>query len=76
MSEAMRAQVWPPFIMPREECILAIEGYRSDGVFDGVGVHLDPAIGQEDLQPVPVPVDVGELLAEAGFGGDAATLMC
>ena len=54
-------------IMPRKKCILAIEGYRADGVFDRIGVHLDTAIGQEDLQTIPVPVDVGELLAEAGF---------
>ena len=63
-------------IMPCEECILAIESYRSDSIFDGICVHLNPAIRQEDLHPIPVPVDVGELLAEAGFGEDAATLMC
>ena len=36
-------------VMAREERVLAIEGYGSDGVFDWVGVHLDAAIGQEDL---------------------------
>ena len=55
-------------VMSREERVLAIQGDGPDGVFDGVGVHLDTAIGQEDLQTIPVPVDIAELLAEAGFG--------
>lgn len=62
-------------IVTCEQRILTIEGYGSDGVFDRVGVHFDAAICQEDLQPVPVAVDVAELLAEAGLGGDAAALM-
>ena len=61
--------------MTREERIFAIEGYGSDGVFDRVGVHLDAAIGQEDLQAIPMPMDVAELFAKTGFDGDAAALM-
>jgi len=56
-------------------CIIAIEGYGSDGVFDRVGIHLDAAIGQEDLQAIPVAVDIAELLAQAGFGRDPAALL-
>lgn len=36
-------------VMAREERVLAIEGYGSDGVFDRVGAHLDAPIGQEDV---------------------------
>jgi hypothetical protein len=62
------------FIVTGEERILAIEGNRADQGFDPVGVDLDAAIGQEGLQPVPVVMDVGELFAQAGLGGDLATL--
>ena len=74
MSEAMRAQVRPPLIIPCKERVLTIEGYGANGVFDRVGVHLDAAIRQEDLQAVPMPMDITKLLAEAGLGGDAAAL--
>lgn len=53
----------------------SLEGYGSDGVFDRVGVHLDAAIGQDDLQAIPVAVDVADQLAQAGFGGDAAAFL-
>ena len=36
------------FAMAREERILSIQGDRPDRVFDRVGVHLEPAISQED----------------------------
>ena len=62
-------------VMTGEQRVFSIEGYGSDGVFDRVGIHLDAAIGQEDLQAVPVAVDVAELLAQAGFGGDATALL-
>ena len=62
-------------VMAGAEGVLAVQGDRADGIFDGVGVHLDAAIGQEDLQPVPVAVDVAELLATAGFRGDSGALL-
>lgn len=61
--------------MTGEQRVFAIEGYGSDGVFDRVGIQLDAAIGQEDLQAIPVAVDIAELLAQAGFGGDPAALL-
>lgn len=48
--------------MTGEERILAGQGDRPDQVLDAVGVDLDAAIAQEGLQPVPVAVDVGQLL--------------
>lgn len=62
------------FVVAREEGILAIEGDRADEIFDPVGVDLDPAVGQEGLQPAPMVMDVGQLFAQAGFGGDFAAL--
>ena len=61
--------------MSRKESIFSIERDGPDGVFDRVGIHLDAAIGQEDLQAIPVAVDVAKLLAKAGFGGDPAALL-
>jgi hypothetical protein len=54
--------------------IIAIKGYRADQVFNPVGVDLDAAVGQEGLQPFPVVMDVGQLFAQPGFGGDLAAL--
>ena len=51
-------------VMPGKERVLAVQGDGADGVFDRVGVHLDAAIGQEDLQSVPVAVDIAELFAK------------
>ncbi len=53
--------------MAGEECILAGQGDRADQVLDAVGVDLDPAIVQEGLQPVPVTMDIGQFLPEAGL---------
>jgi hypothetical protein len=60
--------------MAFEECIFAIEGDGADQVFKPVGVDLHVAIGQEGLQPVPVVMDVDQLFAQPGFGGDLAAL--
>ena len=62
-------------VMTGEQRVFAIEGDGPDGIFDRVGVHLDATIGQEDLQAIPVAVDIAKLLAQAGFGGDPAALM-
>ena len=63
------------FVTAGEEGVLSAQGDRTDGIFDRVCVHLEMAVSQEDLQPIPVAVDIGELLAKAGFGGDATALM-
>jgi len=62
------------FIVTGKEGVLAIEGDGADQVFDPVAVDLDAAVGQEGLQPVPVVMDVGQLFAQPGFGGDLAAL--
>ena len=51
-----------------EEGILAIWGDRPDGVFHRIGVHLDAAVSEKYLQPIPVAMDVAELFAKARFG--------
>ncbi len=62
------------FVVPGKEGLLAIDCDRADQVFDPVVVNLDTTIGQEGLQPVPVVMDVCELLAEPGLAGDFAAL--
>ena len=62
------------FVMACEERILAIEGNRTDQIFDPIGVDLDATVRQEGLQPVPMIVDIGKLLAEPGLDGDPAAL--
>ena len=53
--------------MAGEERILAGQGDRADQVLDAVGFDLDTAIAQEGLQPVPVAMDIGQLLPKAGL---------
>ena len=50
--------------MAGKESILAIERNGTDQIFNLVGVDLDAAIRQEGLQPLPVIVDIGELLTQ------------
>lgn len=68
------APVASAFLVPGEECVLPCQGDRADQVHHGIGADLDAAALQEGLQPVPLAVDVGAFLAEAGLGGDPATL--
>ena len=62
-------------VVPGEERVFPAQGNRADEVLDVVGVDLDASVMEEGLQAVPVTVDVGELLAEAGLGRDAQTLL-
>ena len=54
-----------PLIVTGEQRILASQGQRPDGIFHRVGVGLDPCVAQKHPKSVPLPVDVGELLAQA-----------
>ncbi|OAV52073.1 hypothetical protein A6U98_00185 [Rhizobium sp. WYCCWR10014] len=49
-------------IVPRKEGIL-----RPNGALDSVIVDLDTAVGQEELQSLPVFCNVGQGLAEWGL---------
>jgi hypothetical protein len=51
--------------MTGEERVLSRQGDRADQILDGIGVDLDAAVMQEGLQPVPLAMDVDQLLAEA-----------
>ena len=42
---------------------------------DGVGIQLDPAIGQEDAQPVPVAQHVADRLGHRHLAGDTRQLL-
>ena len=72
IRDAIRDEVRPgapTLVVTGEEGVLAVQSDRPDGVFDGVGVHLDASIGQEYLQAVPVAVEIAELFTQSGFGG-------
>ena len=58
-----------------EEGILSARGDGSDCAFDGVFVHLDPAIGEEQAKAGPVFCDVFQRLAQGGFGGHAGPVV-
>ena len=63
-----------PFIVTGKQRILASESQGPDAIFHGIGVDLDASVVEKDLQALPVAVEVGEFLAEAGFGGNARAL--
>ena len=63
------------FVMAREQRILAIQSQGPDEIFNRVAVHLDPAVGEEELESAPVAGDIAELLAEPGLGGNAGALL-
>jgi len=43
---------------------------RPDAIFDGIGIHLEATVGEEQAQPVPVAMDVSQLLSEPGLDRD------
>ena len=61
--------------MPGEEGVFAVQGDGSDCSFDGVVVHLDPAIGEEAAKASPVFCDIFQRLAQRGFGGYAGAVV-
>lgn len=50
--------------MTGEECIFPIQSNGADGSFDGVAVHLDAPVCQEQAEAIPVFGNVFERLAE------------
>ena len=60
------------FIVACGECILALEGNRTDQIFDPIGADLDATVRQEGLQPVRMVANMAKLLAEPEFDGDPA----
>jgi len=62
-------------IMPREQCILAIEDKRTDASLDDVGVKLDAAVVEEPREPVPVVQGVADMLGDRRLARDAGELL-
>ena len=62
-------------VVAGEQRVLAIQSNGPGEIFDAVAVHLDTAVGEEELEAVPMAGDIGELLAEAGLGRDAGALL-
>jgi hypothetical protein len=55
------------FVVAGEQGVLAGENQGTNAILDRIGVDLDPAVVEEDLQPLPVVGEVGQLLASAGL---------
>ena len=68
------APVSAAFIMSCKERVLAVQGDGSDAAFHDIAIHLDGAVGEEDLQSCHVFCNVAELLAKAELGRDAGPL--
>lgn len=57
-------------IVSGEESVLSVQRNRPDGPFDGIVVDLDPAVGQEDTEAIPVFGDIGQSFAERRLRAD------
>jgi hypothetical protein len=62
------------FVMAREQGVFAVQSNGANGALDNVAVHLDGTVIKKQLQAAHVFGDIGELLAKAGFCGDAGSL--
>ena len=58
----------------REECILAIEGNRTDCPLRDVGIDLDAAIIEEERQAFPARQRIADRLGELGLLADQSEL--
>ena len=62
------APVCSASIVTGKERVFAVQGDGADGPLDGIGVHLDAAIGEEHAKAIPVFGDVLERFAQGCFG--------
>ena len=62
-------------IRPGEQGVLPGGCHDPMQALDGIGVQLDPAIGQEDAQAVPVAQHVADRLGHRHLAGDARQLL-
>jgi hypothetical protein len=62
--------IWGASVVACEERVFALQRDGADCALNGVAVHLDAAIGQEQDQPIPVFGDIFERVTSWGFGGD------
>src|SRR5690349_5885110 len=53
-----------------EEMILSAKGNGPDRALDGVGVHLDPAVGEEEGQAGPPAEAVADGSGQRALAGD------
>jgi hypothetical protein len=57
-----------------EERVLAVEGNRSDGTLDDVGIDLDPAIIDEAQETVPAAQAITDRFGDRALPGDGREL--
>jgi hypothetical protein len=56
--------------MARKQCVAAVHGRASDGVFNKIGIDVDAPIVEEQPEAVLTFQHVGHGLAEVGFARD------
>ena len=61
-------------IVAGKKRVAAIHGRAADGVLDQVGVHVDMAIFEEELEAASPPQHVGKRHTKFGFARDARSL--
>lgn len=62
-------------VVTGEQGVFPCKDYGPQAVFDGIAIHFDAAVVEEDPEAVPVTGDIGELFAEPGLGRDAGVLL-
>ena len=56
-------------VVTGEDGVFSVQRDGADGALDGVVVHLDPAIDEEEAKVGPIFSDVFQRLAQGGFCG-------
>ncbi len=62
-------------VVTGEQGVFPCKDHGPQAVFDGIAIHFDAAVVEEDPEAVPMTGDIGELFAEPGLGRDADALL-
>ena len=61
--------------MSRKECVFSIDRNGTNGALDGVVIHFNAAVGEEQVQAIPVVGDIFERFAKRGFCRDTGAVV-
>lgn len=62
-------------VVTGEQCVFPRKDHGPRAVFDGIAIHFDAAVVEEDPEAVPETGDIGKLFAEPGLGRDVGALL-
>jgi len=62
-------------VVTRKEGILSVQGDGADSVLDGIVVHLDAAVGDEQAKASPRSCDILQRLAQGSLSRDAGAVV-